>query len=272
MKSSRFINSGACDGTTNMAVDEALLNTYQKNLSSPILRIYGWSKPSFSFGYSQNPKELFNLDLCKEKNIPLVRRPTGGGIIFHNDELTYSIVLSTSDLEVKLNVKGTLRYMTSFLIRVYRDLGKNASFSIETNTAAAATTTIAGIADLCFARSEEYDIVIDGKKIGGNAQKRKKHLVLQHGSIPFSFEKEKIAPFLKNKTLLNNVNTTCINEISKGRASFTQLSDIIKNAFSAHFSTTLKESSLSEKERIAAEQLKQEKYNQAQWNLYRQDI
>lgn len=255
-----------------MAIDEALLNTYREGVSLPVLRIYGWKKASFSFGHSQNPGTLFHLDLCEKEKVPLVRRPTGGGIIFHDDEITYSIIFSMSDLKEDLNVKETLRYITSFLIKAYEKVDKKAFFSMETKDAADKTANTTGIADFCFARNEDYDIVIDGKKIGGSAQKRKKRLILQHGSIPFSFKKEKVAPFLKNKTLLENLNTTSLNEIISSGISFAEFSNILKDAFNAHFSTTLEKSKLSEKEKTIAEQLEQEKYSQAQWNLYRQDI
>ncbi len=267
MNASRYIVSGLCDAATNMAVDEALLNTYEEGSSKPILRIYGWRKAAFSFGYSQDPAALFHLDLCEQKGVPVVRRPTGGGIIFHNDDVTYSIIISQGDLQENLNVKGALRKITLFLTRAYQDLGVRACFAIESGKK---VKQLHAIADFCFSRNEDYDILIKGKKIGGNAQKRKKRLILQHGSIPFSFEKEKIAPFLKNSLFLKDLNVACINEITDKKISFTELSDILKNAFGAHFSTALEKSGLSEKEQKLAEQLKRKKYAQARWNLYRE--
>lgn len=267
MKASRFINSGACDGTTNMAIDEALLYTFQEKISKPVFRIYRWKKHALSFGCSQDPCALFNLAHCEKENIPLLRRPTGGGIIYHDDELTYSITLADSDLDKPGNVKETLKQITSFLIGAYKSLGIDACFACESNQKMTPPNTIA---DFCFSRKEEYDILIKGKKIGGNAQKRKKHLILQHGSIPFSFSKEKIARFLKNPQLLENLNITSINEIADIKISFETLSDVLKNAFCEHFSTTLEKSELNKEEKTLAEQLKREKYSNSNWIMYRQ--
>lgn len=267
MTPSRYIQSGSYDAATNMAVDEALLYAYKEKASQPVLRIYGWQKASFSFGCSQNPETLFHLDACEKEKIPLVRRPTGGGIIYHDDELTYSIILSQSDLPCASGVKETLKFITSFLIHAYQKIGVRACFAEVLYQQAKRPR---GIADFCFSRKEQYDLTITGKKIGGNAQKRKKQLILQHGVIPFSFDKKRISRFLKNPRSLENLNITSLHEMTNSKISFAELSDILKNAFCEHFSTTLEKSELNEKEKMLAEQLKKEKYGNPNWNLHRQ--
>lgn len=248
-----------------MAVDEALLCAYQEKVSRPILRIYGWQKASFSFGCSQNPETLFHLDACEKEKIPLVRRPTGGGIIYHDDGLTYSIILSQGDLPCAPGVKETLKFITSFLITAYQKIGVRACFAEPLHKQAKQPHEIA---DFCFSRKEQYDLTIAGKKIGGNAQKRKKHLILQHGVIPFSFDKKRISPFLKNPRTLENLNIASLHEITNSKISFAELSHAIKDAFCEHFSTILKESGLSKREESLVRQLKREKYSNSNWIMY----
>ena len=88
----RLIISQPLQCYENMAVDEALMLSHFENKgSAPVLRFYQWAPPAFSIGYFQNPQKEFHLDRLKTDNISFVRRLTGGGIIYHSDELTYSI-------------------------------------------------------------------------------------------------------------------------------------------------------------------------------------
>src|SRR4051812_14673902 len=88
----RLIDTGALDGPSNMAVDEALLRCFDPVRSLPVLRIYGWNPPALSLGRYQDAAAALHLSLCAHDGVPVVRRMTGGGIIFHALELTYSIV------------------------------------------------------------------------------------------------------------------------------------------------------------------------------------
>ena len=78
-------------GAMNMAVDEAILQAVNEGLAGPTLRLYGWSEPTISLGYFQEYAE-FEADerIC---GLAVVRRPTGGGAILHDDEVTYSLTM-----------------------------------------------------------------------------------------------------------------------------------------------------------------------------------
>lgn len=248
-----------------MAIDEALFLCYKENISTPVLRIYGWKPPAISVGRSQNPCELIDIDACRREGIDIVRRPTGGGIIFHDQELTYSLVLSQSDIGLKYGVKESFEAITSFLISAYRAMGAEAAFAKNTRRAWPISSSIAAF---CFSRSEEYDIVIAEKKIGGNAQKRRRNIILQHGSIPLSFDKDKVRSLLRHKEMADGSNITSIHEISLEKINFEKLSDILINSFSSHFKTILKTSELSREEKSAAEELKTRKYSNINYNSH----
>jgi len=109
---------------------------------------------------------------------------TGGGLLFHNDEITYSLVCDKTDIGEPDNVFVSYRKICAFLISFYRSLGLKASFALEAEDFKDRRAPH----ELCSASREKYDIIINGRKIGGNAQKRKRRVVFQHGSIPLSID------------------------------------------------------------------------------------
>ncbi|MGP8020338.1 MAG: biotin/lipoate A/B protein ligase family protein, partial [Limisphaerales bacterium] len=82
-----ILNSGKCGAALNMALDEALLEAVAR-LQKPVLRFYGWTEPAATFGYFQKFAEVERATLLR----PLIRRPTGGGIVPHDADWTYSLV------------------------------------------------------------------------------------------------------------------------------------------------------------------------------------
>src|SRR5262245_66240639 len=87
-----LLQSGPCPPAFNMAVDEALLEAMPR-LQEPVLRFYGWTEPAASFGYFQKFSEVERATLLR----PLVRRPTGGGLVPHETDWTYSLVFPTGN-------------------------------------------------------------------------------------------------------------------------------------------------------------------------------
>jgi lipoate-protein ligase A len=177
----RFIDSGPLDGAANMAVDEALLACFDPEKSQPLLRIYGWEPPALSLGRFQKSAEVLDRERCGRARVPVVRRITGGGVIYHTGEITYSLVCAPSHIPPAVSIRESFRVLTSFLIRFYDKIGLDARYAVDHFPAG---TKLGERTGFCFAGKENYDIVIDGKKIGGNAQRRLKDVIFQHGSIP----------------------------------------------------------------------------------------
>ncbi|MFH1415943.1 MAG: lipoate--protein ligase family protein [Elusimicrobiota bacterium] len=223
-----FLNSGPNTGEYNMNMDNAILDSFDPDSSLPVFRIYGWSPPAISLGRFQDPKKTLNISKCMEKNIPIVSRITGGGAIFHDDEITYSLVCHPEETGYG-SVKDSYRKICGFIINMYKELGLDAEFACSSPqyTAAPAVKT-----DFCFSGWEEYDILIGGKKIGGNAQKRKKNVIFQHGSIPLSLDIEYIQSFF-------------LSELSEKGTSALSLCDLIKDITSSHIIGLLKKSFIS---------------------------
>ena len=179
MKLFRFIRSGALSAASNMALDEKIFKRYLED-GIGVLRLYQWRKPSFTYGFSQDPKSQLDLPACAIEGVEVAKRITGGGILFHDDEITYSFVCSKADLGEAQGVFVDYRNICKFLLRFYESLGLNPKFALEAENFNQRCVPH----ELCSAAHEKYDIVINGKKIGGNAQKRNRQAIFQHGSIP----------------------------------------------------------------------------------------
>ena len=266
MNSCRIIQSGFADAATNMATDEALFISYKEGISRPTLRLYGWRPASLSIGCFQNPREVLDLENGATCGISFVRRPTGGGIIFHHHELTYSLVLAQTDIGLSKHVKESFEKITSFLITAYQTLGVQASFAKEFNEKSIPNEKRA---DFCFSRNEDYDILIQGKKIGGNAQKRRKNIILQHGSIPFSFDKNTVVRLIKNPKLIESLNILCLKEITQLPMDPLAFSDALIHAFGCHFNVKPEKSDLTKKEKVLRDELIVNKYANPEWNMDR---
>ena len=177
----------------NMALDSAILARYLEE-DIPVLRLYRWLAPSFTYGISQSPADEIDVKRCAEDGIGVAGRMTGGGVLFHNDDITYSFVCDKKDIGEPKSLLVSYREICAFLIRFYDGLGLKASFALESPDFKNKSEQH----ELCAGACEKYDIVVSGKKIGGNAQKRKKSAIFQHGSIPCSIDWDLQARYLKS--------------------------------------------------------------------------
>ena len=150
----------------NMAIDEALLG----EASQPVLRFYRWSEPSVSFGYFGPFEEAKRF--AGER--AAVRRWTGGGIVPHGEDLTYSLVIPVSDAVSKTPPREIYRRVHEAIAAALRMAG------IES---ALAALNAPKITDSCFANPVIADVMESGRKIAGAAQRRTRAGLLQQGSI-----------------------------------------------------------------------------------------
>jgi lipoate-protein ligase A len=192
----RLVDTGPLSGPANMAIDEALLESFDPDRSAPVFRLYGWRPPALSLGRFQEPASVLDLDRCRADGVPAVRRITGGGVIYHADELTYAIVCAPRHLPPASTIKDTFRHLTGFLLAFYRSLGIDARWAAE---AAGEDARLGERTAFCFAGKEECDILADGRKIGGNAQRRLRNAIFQHGSIPLADTVETGLRYLRDR-------------------------------------------------------------------------
>ena len=171
----RLLDSGAADGATNMATDVALMARAAAT-GEAVLRIYAWSAPTISFGIHERAR-LTSLDLSK-LGYGAVRRPTGGRALLHHHEVTYSVTAPLRDASFHdASLAESYRAINRILLRALERLGVQA----EPATRTARATSPTGAA--CFAEPNEGELVVEGRKLIGSAQRRDAHALLQHGSI-----------------------------------------------------------------------------------------
>ncbi|HEY5915427.1 MAG TPA: hypothetical protein VJA21_33000 [Verrucomicrobiae bacterium] len=164
-----LVQSGAGHYDFNMALDEALLES-MPTLGRPTLRFYGWIEPAASFGYFQRYTEVENLTPLR----PLVRRPTGGGIVPHKDDWTYSVAFPPAHEWYSVPAVESYRRVHQWIHDAFGLLG------IPTELAPATRQTQPG---QCFAGFERFDLLRQGRKIAGAAQRRRRDGLLIQGSV-----------------------------------------------------------------------------------------
>ncbi len=153
-------------GPLNMAIDEVLLGMAR----SAILRFYRWSAPSVSFGYFAKFADAREI----AGNRTMVRRWTGGGIVPHGDDLTYSIMTGSADMAFALSSKTIYQRVHLALSSALSEIGINAAL-IEANATK--------ISDACFANPVISDVIEGDQKIAGAAHRKTRAGLLHQGSI-----------------------------------------------------------------------------------------
>ena len=161
-----YYDGGQRSAALNMAVDEALLET----AATSAIRFYGWVRPSVSFGYFGKFQEAAEAGVDRD----LVRRWTGGGIVLHGTDLTYSII-----------VPATNHYLVRSPLDLYSDVHSAIRETLLKDGVNAVLANFASqkISDACFANPVRSDVLIDDRKVAGAAQRRTRAGLLQQGSI-----------------------------------------------------------------------------------------
>jgi lipoate-protein ligase A len=173
-----YHDAAAHSAAMNMAIDEALL----EYATVPSIRFYRWHSPALSFGYFGK----FAHVACYAGERDLVRRWTGGGIVFHGNDLTYSIVIPANDNAFSESSVTIYEKVHRVLCDAVGTNGKRAVVAGGANPGGAADAIrIAFSAGgyNCFANPVRADVIVDGRKIAGAAQRRTRCGLLQQGSI-----------------------------------------------------------------------------------------
>ncbi|HEY6007051.1 MAG TPA: lipoate--protein ligase family protein [Geobacteraceae bacterium] len=258
----RLIDTGPLDGPTNMAVDEALLACFDPERSAPVLRLYGWAPPALSLGRFQDAAAVLDLERCAAAGVPVVRRITGGGVIYHAAELTYALVCAPHQLPPARSVKESFRILTGFLLRFYSGLGLSPCYAVDH---AVAGTRFGERTPFCFAGKESYDILVSGRKLGGNAQRRLRNAIFQHGSVPLANHARHGSGFLREPPEEVGESSVSLGELGI-EAPEDSLRQGLAEAFATDLGVVLERDSLSDSEQAQAERLRREKYAVTAWN------
>lgn len=165
-------------GNENMAIDDYFA---RKAFSRPVLRVYGWSVPTISLGYHQDP-EVLDFRKVKAAGIDVVRRPTGGRAILHAEELTYAVILPGDSPLSEGSTQAIHNRLSEALAAGLQHAGADVQMNTirsdlrdhyKSNPESAA----------CFSSMTRYELQLAGRKVVGSAQRKYPHAILQHGSV-----------------------------------------------------------------------------------------
>jgi len=218
----------------NMSIDKTVSTLFNEG-EAPILRFYTWEK-SFTVGISQKTETYAKR--YPQYNNNCAKRMTGGGALFHGNDISYSLVLPTSYLQ-GLSVKESYENICTFLLNFYKSLGLDAHYAKDCEDITLSKS------EFCQVGFEAYDIIANGLKIGGNAQKRSKNMIFQHGSIPLY------------STSSNKESGSSLEDLGVN-LSYEEAIEKLKDSFEKTFNTKLNTSSLNDKETEYLEQLLQD--------------
>jgi len=175
----RWIDSGFADGATHMAIDQAMLEN-AGSMEIPTMRVYRWRPFCISLGYNQSV-ECIDPDRCLNSGIDVVRRPTGGRAVLHAEEVTYSVVIPKQGLSFSSSIGHIYHLVSQGLVRGLRKCGVQAVLQKRSPDFNSHYKTSLSVS--CFSAAARHEILLNGKKLVGSAQRQVHDGILQHGSI-----------------------------------------------------------------------------------------
>lgn len=228
----RIIEQAPYSAAMNMAIDHSIYESIANGKQLPTIRFYKWIPSSISLGAYQNAKEI-NLLACKRNNIRIVRRMTGGRAVFHDKmDFTYSVIAPIKVFNY--SIESAYRQICSWIINSLGELGIKASLE------------------------NRNDIMVDGKKISGNAARAMdKGIYLQHGTLIYDIDME-MMPTALNITK-DAVNEKVTSILQHKKISQEKLYDALRKNFAKGKEISAGE--LSKSEAIVADDLSVTKYN-----------
>lgn len=229
----------------NMAIDEAVMLG-----GTPTLRFYNWDPPAVSIGYFQGIEQEVDLAKCAQMGVDVVRRLTGGGAVFHEAELTYSLILPEKSKVVSHDILESYGQICGFVVEGLRKLGLPAEFK------------------------PINDIIVNGRKISGNAQTRRGGMILQHGTVLLDVDVKKMFSLLKvpDEKLRDKMITAAeerVTSVRKELGTTKGFKEVRLALVSAFELGTTTEGKLSQPELEKASELLESKYSTREWNFMR---
>lgn len=266
----RLLITPAAHGAWNMAADESILEHIGRGESRATLRLYAWEPACLSLGQAQ-PFADIDMERLAARGWEMVRRPTGGRAILHTDELTYSVIGSSDDPRLAGSVLESYNRLACALLHTVRSLGLDAHSNPLSLEPAGSSRGAAN--PVCFEVPSAYEITVDGKKLIGSAQARRREGVLQHGSLPLVGDLARITEALvfpdetsrkqAAERLLLRATTL---ETSLGRVvSWDEAAQAVIQAFESELGLQFERSELSASEQQRTAKLVEKKYDHPDW-------
>ncbi len=174
----KYIDTGIRSAAENMALDEALLADLKEE-EDPIVHFYDWKEDAATYGYFTKPEAFLNLEKARARSLDLAKRPTGGGIIFHNCDLAFSVLVPATHPAFSSNPLDNYAFVNNRVIEAIQPMVTSSPELLTEDP----KPLDAHCKHFCMAKPTKYDVMIAGKKIGGAAQRKTRDGYLHQGSI-----------------------------------------------------------------------------------------
>ena len=227
-------------GLENMRIDRELLNWAEKCSDRvTLVRFYRWAAPTISLGKHQKVEKAVDQIYCQRKAIPIVHRPTGGRAVFHENDLTYSLVSNHAKHFPLESVKDTYRVIAAGLRAGLQNLGIDVQLAKGIRESLPLPPSN-GDKNPCFISPSRHDLLLGGYKLAGSAQRRLRGSFLQQGSFPLQVDYPQMAAALGiqekglRKTLLS------VSQAVGHQVAFDTLCKALKEGFEKTFRIQLK--------------------------------
>ena len=267
----RIIKSGKMGPAENMAIDEAIFEGNISGRSCPTIRFYDWNPPTVSCGYNQEVEKEVDFELLDKFGFGFVRRPTGGRLVLHYDEITYAVIAPVRDL-LKGNITDSYSVISTALAQGLNLLGINAEFE----KGSLSSDHQRSSSNPCFSSSSRFELTCKGRKIVGSAQVRKNKVLLQHGSILLAHDQSAVANIIPNlnftqkEKLAHHLSrkTTSINQILDNPVTFEKAVNTLEKGFKKNW----KSEEFFQSENLFLEEIEKvdflinRKYSTIEWN------
>ncbi|MEK3889183.1 lipoate--protein ligase family protein [Bacillus sp. FSL K6-3431] len=264
-----LLHSGFHHAAINMALDEALLNWHSEGKIPPVLRFYGWSKPTLSVGHFQKLEKTIDFSAVDRYECEFVRRLTGGSAVLHEDELTYSIAVSEQKSYIADSIRAAYFTLSKGIMAGFKELGIDADYSMPKEHFEKSGTAV------CFERPSDYEMLVDGKKISGHAQTRKKGVLLQHGSLPFSIDNQMLFDLFnfssdkmrERQRKAFSEKAITMNEAAKKKITFEAAAKAFQYGFEKELNLTFIPFELTNEQWNEVHTIAESKYQSDEWNF-----
>ncbi len=176
----KIIDTGIHSAEENMRLDAALLEEADQH-KHPILHLYEWEGRSATHGYFLKPEELLHMDNVHTLGISLARRPTGGGVVFHLWDMAFSVLVPASCPEFSQNTLENYAFVNAAVLSAVKEFSQGKlPFSLTPDDL---SERDAQCKHFCMAKPTKYDVMWEGRKVAGAAQRKTRKGFLHQGTI-----------------------------------------------------------------------------------------
>jgi lipoate-protein ligase A len=244
-------------GSWNMALDDYMFRSLGEDATT-YLRFYRWDGPTVSIGHSQKAANVVNLDFCRMNGIDIVRRITGGKLVLHHKEVTYSVCSSDTEIFSK-ELMDSYRLISEALNFCLQRMG------IESLLAKDTPSDYARGIHTCFSLPARDELQVEGKKIIGSAQKRTGKKFVQHGSIPLEKEADLLMSASRSSQKESTIKMTSLSEELGKKVDFDGAVEHFVSGISEYFDVSLVPISFSADQLDAIRKIQKERYENPDW-------